>query len=70
MADLIKMLSDLGDTILTVVSHLLEQTAAFILSLISIYTGQAQVLTFFPSFLGGIMSASLVLLLLLRLIGR
>lgn len=70
MMDFIKAASDFFDAIIEFVSHTLEQIAALMTALSHISTGLTESITFFPSFLGGIMLSSFCLIVLLRILGR
>lgn len=70
MADLIKMISDWFEVIINFITHSLESLAALVIALGNISTGLAESITFFPSFLAGIMLTCVAALILLRVIGR
>lgn len=70
MGDFIRMVSDWFDTILKIITSILESVAAFVVALVNIFTGLTESIVFFPSFIGGLMLSCLGLIILLRVVGR
>lgn len=70
MADLIRIISDFFDSVISFISNLAHGISSFVNTLVDGFNQFRDAISFFPAFLGELMLILLLILVFMRVLGR